>query len=284
MPAPKPKKREEEKEDWLVTYADAITLLMAFFVMLLTFAEYDIPALEDAAAAIREEVGGRQETSPIIELQIAVQDIADEFVADQVVQVSKDKKGLVIELASNAFYQPGSDQIRPEAVPLLQKIAQTIAAPRYDFYRINVEGHTDDDPISTERFPSNWELSTARATQVVRFLINEGFVPTRLMATGFAETRPKVPNRDDAGQAIKANQAINRRVNVRVTPMNEQERTEFRTFGERLMIDDLSDDEFEQMIDETQSQTQAPQEPTEEPQSGLNEQSVQQFQQGLQDQ
>jgi len=280
MPAPKPKKRDEDKEDWLVTYADAITLLMAFFVMLLTFAEYDIPAMEAAAAAIREEVGGRQETSPIIDLQIAVQDVADEFVADQVVQVSKDKKGLVIELASNAFYQPGSDEIRPEAVPLLEKIAQTIGAPRYDFYLIEVEGHTDDDPISTERFPSNWELSTARATQVVRFFIDQGFVPTRLKATGFAETRPKVPNRNEAGQAIKANQSINRRVNVRVTPMNLEQRAEFDAAGERLMIDDVSSEEFEQMIDETQARTQSQGEENAEP--GVNSEAVQQFQEGLQ--
>lgn len=256
MPAPKPRKRQEDKEDWLVTYADAITLLMAFFVMLLTFAEYDIPALEEAAAAIREEVGGVSETSPIIDLQIAVQDVADEFVADQVVQVNKDKRGLVIELASNAFYVPGSDQIREEAKPLLEKVVQTIAAPRYDFYLIEVEGHTDDDPISTQRFPSNWELSTARATQVVRFFIDKGFLRTRLKATGFAETRPKVPNRDEAGEAIKENQAVNRRVNIRVTPMNLEQRAEFDAAGERLAIDDISREEFDAMVNETQQRAE----------------------------
>ena len=238
MPAPKPKKKEEDKEDWLVTYADAITLLMAFFVMLLTFAEYDIPSFEEAAAAIKKEVGGGETTSPTTELQIAIQDVVYNMEADQVVDVSKDKRGLVIELASNAFYKPGSADIREAAIPVLEKMAQTIKAPRYEFYLIEVEGHTDDDPIATDRFPSNWELSTARATRIVRFLVDQGFQPTRLKATGYAETKPKVPNRDEAGQPIKENQAINRRVNIRVSPMSLEQRAEFIAMGEMIMIEE----------------------------------------------
>lgn len=228
MAIPKKQEAVEPSEDWLITYADAITLLMAFFVMLLTFAEYDIPAYQEVAAAIKEQVGNREETSPTKLLKIDVQDVVYNMQADQVVNVETDDKGIVIELVSSAFYKPGSADIRDEAVPVLEKIGKTLAAPRYFNYLIEVEGYTDDDPINTPMFPSNWELSAGRATRVVRFFIDEGMDAERLKAVGFAETRAKVPNRDVNGEPIKQNQSINRRVAIRVYPMSLDDR-------ERLM-------------------------------------------------
>ena len=165
MAAPKKQNKPDEPEDWLTTYADAITLLMAFFVMLLTFAEYDIPAYQEAVKAIQENVGNREEATPTEVLQQEIKEIVTSQQADQVVTVTVDDKGIVIELASNAFYEPGSATVRQAAIPVLQQIAQTLSSARYDSYAIEVEGHTDDDPISTELFPSNWELSGGRATR-----------------------------------------------------------------------------------------------------------------------
>jgi chemotaxis protein MotB len=222
------KEFEEDKEDWLVTYADAITLLMAFFVMLLSFTKYDVPALEEAAAAFKVTIGKQdQATSPIQLLKLDVQDVVYNMQADQVVNIDKDSKGLVIDLASSAFYKPGSADIREEAAPVLEKISQTLMAPRYLPYHIDVEGHTDDDPIATEKFPSNWELSAGRATRVVRFFLDQGVDAVRMKATGFAETQPKAPNRDVEGTPIKENQSKNRRVTVRVYPMGLEQREEF---------------------------------------------------------
>ena len=192
-----PKKSfEEDKEDWLITYADAITLLMAFFVMLLTFAKYDIPAFEEAAAAIKSKMSGRESTSPIQLLRIDVQDVVYNMQADQVVKVETDGKGVIIELSSSAFYKPGSGDIRPEAIPVLEKITQTLLAPRYQTYVIEIEGHTDDTPINTQAFPSNWELSAGRAVRVVRFFAKNEIEPFRMKATGYADTKPKAPNLD----------------------------------------------------------------------------------------
>ncbi len=221
-----PKEFEEDKEEWLVTYADAITLLMSFFVMLLTFAKYDIPAFEEAAAAIKTNIGKQQATSPIQLLKLDVQDIVYNMQADQVVKVEKDDKGIVIELASSAFYKPGSADVREEALPVLEKISQTLKAPRYQPYVIDIEGHTDDDPISTDKFPSNWELSAGRAARVVRYFAEHGIEPIRMKASGLADTQPKAPNRDAEGQAIKENQAKNRRVTVRVYPMSLDQKTQ----------------------------------------------------------
>lgn len=215
--------RDTTEEDWLITYSDAVTLLMAFFVMLLTFSEFDIPAFQEAAAAIKNKVGKHDDISPTEKLKIDVEDVVFTLNADQVVQVSKDERGVVIDLASNAFYKPGSADLRDEAIPVLEKIVQTLDAPRYQTFNIRIEGHTDDDPIATERFPSNWELSAGRATRVVRFFVEQGVDAIKLSGTGFAETRPKVPNRDADGNAIKENQSTNRRTAIRVEPMSLDE-------------------------------------------------------------
>jgi len=225
MGVPVKPKASEESEEWLVTYADAITLLMCFFVMMLTFAEFDIPAFEEAAAAIKDKIGAKDEPSPTEKMKIDVEDVVFQMQADRAVQVTKDSKGVVIELASNAFYKPGSAELREEALPVLDKIAQTISAPRYSTYNIQVEGHTDDEPISTEKFPSNWELSTARAATVVRFFIEKGYVdPIKLSATGFADQKPKVPNLDLNGKPIPENRATNRRTALRINAMSLKER------------------------------------------------------------
>lgn len=222
-----PPEEVEEKEDWLITYADAITLLMAFMVMLLTFSKYDIPAFEEAAAAIQSNLTGKDSTSPIQLLRIDVQDVVYNMQADQVVKVETDDKGIIIELSSSAFYKPGSAELREEALPVLEKMAQTLLAPRYQTYAIEIEGHTDDIPINTPQFPSNWELSAMRATQVVRLLISQGMEPVRLKATGYADTEPKAPNKDAEGNPVPDNQALNRRVVLRIFPMSLPEREVF---------------------------------------------------------
>ena len=152
--------------------------------MLLTFAEYDMPAFEEASAAIKNNLTGQENTSPTQLLKIDVQDVVYNMQADQVVNVETDDKGVVIELSSSAFYKPGSSEMREQAIPVLEKMVQTLLAPRYQAYHIEVEGHTDDIPINTEMFPSNWELSAGRATRIVRFLVSQEMDPDRMKATG----------------------------------------------------------------------------------------------------
>lgn len=225
MPAPAKEEVPEDREDWLVTYADAITLLMAFFVMLLTFAEFDIPAYEELTSAIAQNVGKREQTQSTTQsLKIEIDNMVFDIQADKFVEVSSDEKGVVIELQSNAFFKPASAEIAAPAIPVLDKLAETLAAPRYELYNVIVEGHTDDGSINTPQFPSNWELSTARASSVVRlFEINE-VDRSRLTAAGYADTRPKVPNKDLDGKPIPENRATNRRVVLRLHPMSIDER------------------------------------------------------------
>ncbi len=213
-------------ESWLATYADAITLLMAFFVMLLNFSKIDIPKFEEAAAGIANEIGmgQKEQSSPISIMKFDMQDVVYEMQADEVVEVETDDKGITIELASSAFYKPGSADLRNQALPVLRTMADMFKAPKYKYYNIEIEGHTDDDPISTARYPSNWELSAGRASGVVRYFISQGIDMERMKAIGYAETQPKLPNRDADGNPIKENQSENRRVIMRIYPMNLDER------------------------------------------------------------
>ncbi len=204
---------------------------MAFFVMLLTFAEYDIPAFDAAAAAIAERIGNKEPVSTTQELKIETQDIVFQMQADQVVNVAQDKRGIVIELASRAFFKPGSAEFRDVAIPVLEKMTSLLGAPKFACFNIEVKGHTDDEPIATKQFPSNWELSAARASRVVRFFIDQNLQSFRFRAIGLADTKPKVPNLDAEGKPIPENRATNRRINLHVERMNieEQQRCNEKT-------------------------------------------------------
>ena len=122
-----------------------------------------------------------------------------------------------LEMPSAAFFARGSAALSAEGAGLLQEIIdKDLKAADVQDYQITVEGHTDDVPINTLQFPSNWELSTARAASVVRFFIEHGVEARRLRASGYADVFPKAPNRDAAGNALPANQAQNRRVVIKL--------------------------------------------------------------------
>ena len=214
---------EPPDESWMATFADAITLLMAFFVMLLTFAEYDIPAFDEAAAAIAERVGGDPQINPSQQLKMELEDTMYEMQADQAVQVQKDSRGVTIEIKGGAFFKPGTAQIRKVARPVLKGIADKIGAPKFRCFNVEVIGHTDDIPIRNKIFRSNWELSAGRASRIVRLFISDGLESYRMKASGYGDSKPKVPNRDQEGKAIRENQATNRRIEVKLERMSLEE-------------------------------------------------------------
>jgi flagellar motor protein MotB len=120
------------------------------------------------------------------------------------------------EMGSAAFFDSGSASLSDAGKAILRGLLGPLTAALAEGYRIRVEGHTDDTPIDTPQFPSNWELSTARASAVVHFFLEQGVQAQRLRAVGYADTEPKVPNRDAAGNPIPANQAENRRVVIKL--------------------------------------------------------------------
>lgn len=216
---------QEDEEDWLVTYADAITLLMAFFVMLVSFSKIDLVKFEEVQAGIKGEVGNQEqeeakEVLPIFKMHNRVQAIVDTTaeLPPGDVQVGFDDEGIVIDFVTGSFFKGRSVEITEQAQLILRQIRYELQEPPYDIYFVDVEGHTDDVPFSTPEFPSNWELSAHQAASVVRYLIEEGMDPPRLQAAGYADTRPKLPPLDIAGEPIPENRRQNRRIAIRLHP------------------------------------------------------------------
>ncbi len=244
-------------DDWLITYADMITLLLCFFVLFLiisikkdtahkTLAKpimektaeirepelkqkvKDAPKLPDVFANIgsfrklEEADFEALKTPPKPEEHIAVAPtLALPEPPPPPPQKSLDKQMdgdriTILELNSATFFDSGSATLRSPGKTLLLKVSNDLKSEKYSDYLITVEGHTDDTPISTPQFPSNWELSTARASSVVHFFLDRGIPAAKLRAAGYASTFPKRPNRDAAGKPIPANQAQNRRVVIKL--------------------------------------------------------------------
>ena len=222
------KAKAENHERWLVSYADFVTLLFAFFVVLFASSTLDrskvqrfasgFEALMQPSGASPPALKGARSPRPVSSTPEALtvsqmapildqleQDLAPEISSGEV-RISLEPRGLVMSLSDAGFFAPGDDRLQPSSLKTLGKVA---AALTHIPGEIRLEGHTDDQPITTPRFPSNWRLSTARAVSVLRLLAREhGIDPRRLAAAGFGEQRPLAPN--DSAE----NRARNRRVDV----------------------------------------------------------------------
>ncbi len=242
-------------ERWLVSYADFITLLFAFFVVLYASAQVDQRKVGKLALAIQvafQELGvfpasttqipldnnepmpfstvqaiqnarrnaelGRiapsadgalaaaSEQTDIVTLQSELQEALHGEIALREVSLHHETEGLVISLREFGFFASGSAEIKPESRAALDRIASILSVRTYN---LRIEGHTDNVPIHTALMASNWELSTARATELIRVLIiDHRFAPERLSAAGYAEFHPVASNLTPQGRAQ------NRRVDI----------------------------------------------------------------------
>ena len=235
-------------ERWLVSYADFITLLFAFFVVLYSTAQGDQKKAAQLAAAIQDafqQLGvfpattnsGAPSVSPgstqllpktppnqVLETAAAQAQDGEDPVVDveqlrrelerqltreidrNEISLRMDPDGLVISLREVGFFDSGSPKLKKRSLGAFEKVARVLAERRN---LIRVEGHTDNIPIHTSEFASNWELSTARATEVIRMLLVEyQFPPPRLSAAGYGEYHPIASNETEAGRQV------NRRVDI----------------------------------------------------------------------
>ena len=208
---------ERVEEDWLISYADMVTLLMCFFLAMASISKVDMSLFEQMRKGLRSDIGkDKQVKTPLAEIQHDLDSLlAAQKKAGEVI-ITKGPEGIVLEFSSSAFYQVGKAEFSPEAEAILAKVDSAIQGITYYKFQIDIEGHTDNVPMKSVQFPSNWELSVARATGIVKFLIGRGIPADRLKAAGYADTKPKVPNADSSGVAIPENQAKNRRIVIRI--------------------------------------------------------------------
>ncbi|HEY8344819.1 MAG TPA: flagellar motor protein MotB [Bacillota bacterium] len=223
------KKREESNTYatplWMTTYSDMVTLLLCFFVLLFSFSHIEQEKYEAVAESLRMAFSGLPNIlsggKTLDGARVSVADpIPQEFrhVRDQIqellvregltgqAEIYMEERGMVVSFKEGLLFAIGSADLKTEAKKLLQEVGRILAR---DKHFIRVEGHTCDLPIRNAKYPSNWELSTSRATNVTRHLIEQvGLDPRRLAATGYAEFRPRVPNTSEE------NRVKNRRVDL----------------------------------------------------------------------
>ncbi len=229
---------EGHVDDWLMTYADMITLLLCFFAVFIAIAIPDEVKFEEAKKKVSEQFSGDTsaylkgvhslpptdiDTPPSSELPYkALPSIVDRYNGSENIEIEKGDRITTIEMNSAPFFAKGSATLSEDGLKVLGDLKNTLISDEYKDYTISIEGYTDDSPIKTAQFPSNWELSTARAAAVVRSFVELGVPADRLRAVGFAETSPKLPNRDAQGTPILENQAQNRRVVIRLEKITKQ--------------------------------------------------------------
>ena len=207
----------EEDQEWLLTYSDMITLLLAFFAMLIAVSQTDIALWEQMKQGMRSDVAGKEKVeTPLAEIKIDLDSLLLEERNQGLVGIVLDKNGIVLSFNSSSLYNSGEAILLPSGERIITKVTQALNALGYYQFRVDVEGHSDNVPISTPRFPSNWELSVARASEVVKFFIREGVDADRLKASGYADTKPVLPHVDEFGRDIVENRAANRRIVIRI--------------------------------------------------------------------
>lgn len=223
---------DDHSDRWLLTYADLITLLLAFFIVMYSMSSLDKKKFGEMTEALNGILKGRpsilvsSETSgspgsgvlKLGKLRMLRQEIVRQIKTeelDQHITTLQDERGLVIRIMESAAYAPGTADLKAQMYSILNVLKRELdTLPNH----VRIEGHTDDRPIATARFPSNWELSTARATQVVRYLVEDlRFDPRRISALGFGQYRPIASNARQAGRTR------NRRVDIIVLADSSEE-------------------------------------------------------------
>jgi chemotaxis protein MotB len=216
--------QELDTEEWRLTYMDTITLLVAMFVLLLSIANFETPGASGDAKEGKETAPGAAPQTVIVPvpapgISAHTFDLTSEQpVAEPAGRVFSGplpqgvtrtilSDSVQLEISENVLFPAGSAELSTTGVTTLDQLVPLL---KEGAFPISAEGHSDDRPISTERYPSNWELSSARASVVVRHFISRGVAEARLRAIGYAATRPV--DRSDTDQA----RAHNRRVDLRL--------------------------------------------------------------------
>lgn len=207
----------EEDQEWLLTYSDMITLLLAFFAVLIAVSYVDLNLWEQMKEGLRSEISKEENVrTPLAEVKIDLdENLAGEREAD-LVEITLDRDGIKLFFNSSSFYNSGEAILLPTGQEIIEKVTMAMNELGYYQFKVDVEGHTDNVPISTEIYPSNWELSVARASGIVKYFAEEGIEGERLKASGYADTQPIVPHVDEDGNDIVENRAQNRRIVIRI--------------------------------------------------------------------
>jgi len=212
-----------QDENWMVSYIDVFVLMTTLFVLLLVLQKRelgtgevrtgkaptmeeiitDLNALPAPAAGVESEIDDKDPDAISVSDRLA-QSLIDFDLQNHVV-LQPDDRQTALEIDSNVLFNSGEAELTRAGIAVLEKLLPVLQMAEGRFV---IEGHTDDQPIGTAKYPSNWELGAARATEVLQFFVIEGMDETRVRAVSYGATQPRVPN-DSA-----SNRRKNRRVNL----------------------------------------------------------------------
>lgn len=222
---------------WMATFADLVTLLMCFFVLLFAMSTTQQETYKELVQSLRSALGAQtvpesgtregltmhavpseppSENQQIDELGAMIEKELEDIVSEVrelvlfnklggEVSVTKTDEGVVITMSDLLLFQRGATTLSPKGIDILEKVAAVLSKLAY---HVKIKGHTDSTPISSAQFPSNWELSSARASTVVRLLVRNGVPPKYISAEGYAGYHPVATNDTEKGRAL------NRRVEI----------------------------------------------------------------------
>lgn len=241
----KKKKQLDEPtgNEWMGTYSDMVTLLMTLFVLLYSMSSVDtakVQAISNAFSVLSGKaadsileydkyegtepiIGGESKVENTIEesenienrtMYESVKEFVQENRLDSTIEIAQNEKGVVLQLKDSILFQSGQAELKTESSEILDKINTLISIMPNS---VIIEGHTDNIPISNSKFKDNWDLSSIRATNVLRYFTEiKQQDPTKFRAAGYGEYKPKVENNSDE------NRAQNRRVNIIIESNNEE--------------------------------------------------------------
>lgn len=226
-----------EPPSWVVTFGDMMSLLLCFFIAIVSFSTIEVDRYRAALGAFRGALQSPFTVSTNPSGQLTPQLNEKMFEAQEVVETASEvgelikklpssegietevlPEGVKVILSNPVLFDEGSDALKSSAVEFLQGFARIIN--RHDQAEILIEGHTDDTPIRTERFPSNWQLSAARAISVLELFQLFGTNPRKMVAIGYGEYRPRRVVSSDASPMEKS---VNRRVEILLQMRNRQD-------------------------------------------------------------
>ena len=211
----KNRKKQTGADDWLVTYGDLITLLLVFFVLLYAISSVNVSKFKSVANLLSKTFGGETIVASksgggesVVDFGLMLRELNNKIKVgnlENAISVKKQGNNIVIRGKGDIFFPSGSATLTPRIKRFLSSIAPVLKTSRNE---IEVIGHTDDIPIKSPKYPSNWELSSARACSVIRYFTDvEHMSPYRFKASGYAEFKPFYP-------PIPANRAKNRRIEI----------------------------------------------------------------------
>ncbi len=196
---------------WMVTFGDLMSLLLCFFVLLLSFSSMDPAMFKEVSGSLKQAFGVQREDivydmpmgvdivsrdfNPIFDVDVILEKIKSTIKLELIkgdIEIEALSDRIILRMNDELTFDPGSARLKPEAKPLLAKLRTVIEKVPGE---ILVAGHTDNTPIKNGLYSSNWSLSAARAAAVVEFLLKQGTIaPSRIAAVGYGSSRPRVPN------------------------------------------------------------------------------------------